>query len=99
MSVKSAYNKRGGFNKYIMTETNWKDVEYILDQVLDNPEKNRRRIAEALTNGDYELRRDVLNMLSAIEHSEDFMTQNAIRSGLSVIKAWYTDSLIKTVSD
>ncbi len=82
-----------------MKSHTWNDVEYVLDQVLDSPEEQRRSKAEKLTPGDSELRKDVLKMLSAIEHSENFMRRNAIRSGLSVIKAWYTDSIMKPVAD
>ncbi len=61
-----------------MNADRWKQIDELFDAVLDLPEAEREAFLSARTNGDEDLRREVLSLLSATKESESFLNKSAM---------------------
>jgi len=61
-----------------MNPQRWKQIDELFDAVLDLPETEREAFLSAKTNGDEDLRREVLSLLSANKESDSFLNKSAM---------------------
>lgn len=69
-------------------------VENVFHAALDLPVAERRRYVEQACNGNQDLLREVLSLLSSVESSNGFMEQPALTTGLNVLLNTSKDSLL-----
>ena len=61
-----------------MNQERWKQIDELFDAVLDLPEAEREAFLSAKTNGDEDLRREVLSLLNAGNNSDNFLEKSAM---------------------
>jgi eukaryotic-like serine/threonine-protein kinase len=61
-----------------MNADRWKQIDEIFDAVLDLPEAEREAFLSAQTNGDDDLKREVLSLLKANTSSNNFLEKSAM---------------------
>ncbi len=61
-----------------MNQDRWKQIDELFDAALDLPEAEREAFLSARTNGDDELKKEVLSLLSANKESESFLNKSAM---------------------
>ena len=62
-----------------MNADRWKQIDELFDAVLDLPETEREAFLSARTNGDEDLKGEVLSLLSATKASESFLNKSAMK--------------------
>ncbi|HMS43460.1 MAG TPA: serine/threonine-protein kinase, partial [Pyrinomonadaceae bacterium] len=62
----------------MMTPDRWKQIDELFDAVLDLPEADREAFLSSRTNGDEDLRREVLSLLNANKETESFLNKSAM---------------------
>jgi serine/threonine-protein kinase len=74
-----------------MTPERWRQIEDVLDRVLDAPESEREGILAEACAGDVELRREVTRLLAATEQSESMFEAPPLLVAREVLEAGDAD--------
>ena len=61
-----------------MTPNRWKQIDELFDAVLDLPESEREAFLSAKSNGDEDLKNEVLSLLKATSNSDKFLEKSAM---------------------
>lgn len=62
-----------------MNAERWKQIDELLDAVLEIPNERREAFLSAKAGGDEDLKREVLSLLAAQKETDEFLEKSAIK--------------------
>lgn len=81
-----------------MDTNRWQQIDELFDAVLNLPETEREAFLAAHTNGDEDLKNEVLSLLDAEKESNNFLNQSALKVAAKKLAADQSAPLATTLS-